>query len=95
MTLQAQLRLIAFITMFSLTGVIIFSVIQLDSLRNTFNDYEVWLVATNTNNDIENTRNEMAGLASSSEVLHRSVSRFRFTGVLPEAGVGSVQLLGT
>lgn len=41
MTLQAQLRLIAFITMLSLTGVIIFSVIQLGTLRNTFNHYEV------------------------------------------------------
>ena len=56
---------------------------------------EVHVIATNTNNDIENTRNEMAGLASSSEVLHRSVSRFRFTGVPPEVGVGSAQLLGT
>lgn len=40
MTLQAQLRFIAFITMLSLTGVIIFSVIQLGSLRQTFNEYE-------------------------------------------------------
>ncbi len=36
MTLQAQLRLIAFITMFSLTGVIIFSVIQLGFAKEHF-----------------------------------------------------------
>lgn len=53
---------------------------------------EVNVIATNTNNDIVNTRNEMAGLANTSEVLHRSVSRFRFTGGV---GVGSTQLLGT
>jgi len=51
---------------------------------------EVHVIATNTNSDIENTRNEMAGLANSSEVLHRSVSRFRFTGV----GAGNTALSG-
>ena len=56
---------------------------------------EVHEIATNTNNDIENTRNEVAGLASSSEDLHRSVSRFRFTGVSQGVGVGSAKLLGT
>ena len=55
---------------------------------------EVHVIATSTNNDIENTRNEMAGLASSSEVLHRSVSRFRFTGVSQGAGAGSAELWG-
>lgn len=55
---------------------------------------EVHEIATNTNSDIENTRNEMAGLANSSEVLHRSVSRFRFTGVTQQIGVGGAQLLG-
>jgi methyl-accepting chemotaxis protein len=56
---------------------------------------EVHVIATNTNNDIENTRNEVAGLATSSEVLHRSVSRFRFTSVSQGAGVGSAELWGT
>lgn len=55
---------------------------------------EVHVIATNTNTDIENTRNEMAGLASSSEVLHRSVSRFRFTGIAQGTGAGSAELWG-
>jgi len=55
---------------------------------------EVHVIATSTNNDIENTRNEIAGLANSSEVLHRSVSRFRFTGVTPGGGAGSAELWG-
>jgi methyl-accepting chemotaxis protein len=55
---------------------------------------EVHEIATNINNDIDNTRNEMAGLASSSEVLHRSVARFRFTEVAPGAGAGSAELWG-
>lgn len=42
---------------------------------------EVHDISTSTSNDIENTRDEMAGLARASEVLHRSVSRFRFTAV--------------
>jgi methyl-accepting chemotaxis protein len=54
---------------------------------------EVHEIATNTNTDIENTRNEMAGLATSSEVLHRSVSRFRFANVAATgAGHGSAEL---
>ncbi|MDO8351573.1 MAG: methyl-accepting chemotaxis protein [Gallionella sp.] len=42
---------------------------------------EVHNISTHTRNDIENTRDEMAGLARASELLHRSVSRFRYTAV--------------
>lgn len=42
---------------------------------------EVHNISTSTSNDIENTRDEMAGLARVSEVLHHSVSRFRFTKI--------------
>jgi len=40
MTLQAQLRLIAIITLLSLSGVILFAVIQLGMLRTTFEQYQ-------------------------------------------------------
>lgn len=40
MTLQAQLRLIALITLASLSGVIIFAVVQLSLLRTTFDQYQ-------------------------------------------------------
>lgn len=40
MTLQAQLRLIAIITLLSLSGVILLAVIQLGMLRSTFNQYQ-------------------------------------------------------
>ena len=42
---------------------------------------EVHDISTNTSNDIETTRDEMAGLTQASEILHRSVSRFRFSAV--------------
>lgn len=47
---------------------------------------EVHHISTSTSNDIENTRDEMAGLVRVSEVLHRSVSRFRFTTESSGAG---------
>lgn len=53
---------------------------------------EVHTISTNTSNDIENTRNEMAGLARASEVLHRSVSRFRFTKIAESSGAGKLEL---
>lgn len=37
----------------------------------------------------------MLSLANSSEIFHRSASRFRFTGVSSEVGMGGAQLLGT
>ncbi|MDP1940930.1 MAG: methyl-accepting chemotaxis protein [Gallionella sp.] len=42
---------------------------------------EVHNISKHTRNDIENTRDEMAGLARASELLHRSVSRFRYTAI--------------
>jgi methyl-accepting chemotaxis protein len=45
---------------------------------------EVHSISANTSNDIETTRDEMEGLTRASEVLHRSVSRFRFGAVVPE-----------
>lgn len=42
---------------------------------------EVHNISASTSDGIENTRDEMAGLAQASELLHRSISRFRFTSV--------------
>lgn len=42
---------------------------------------EVHNISASTSNDIENTRDEMAGMARASEILHRSVSRFRFSEI--------------
>jgi methyl-accepting chemotaxis protein len=50
---------------------------------------EVHSISTNTSADIKNTRDEMAGLLHASEVLHRSVSRFRYTAVSQCSGGGS------
>lgn len=46
---------------------------------------EVHDISTNTSNDIETTRDEMAGLTRAAEILHRSVSRFRFSAVADSA----------
>lgn len=42
---------------------------------------EVHNISASTSNDIDNTRDEMAGMARASETLHRSVSRFRFSEI--------------
>lgn len=46
MSLQTQLRLIAAITALSLLGVILFSVVQLSTLRNEFNQYQMRQIFT-------------------------------------------------
>ncbi|MFA6970040.1 MAG: methyl-accepting chemotaxis protein [Gallionella sp.] len=53
---------------------------------------EVHNISTSTSNDIENTRDEMAGMARASEVLHRSVSRFRFTAIAHSNGTDDGKL---
>ncbi|MFA6202845.1 MAG: methyl-accepting chemotaxis protein [Gallionella sp.] len=53
---------------------------------------EVHSISSNTSTDIENTRDEMVGLAQTSEGLHRSVSRFRITSIAPGTRVGGVEL---
>jgi methyl-accepting chemotaxis protein len=46
MTLQSQLRLIAALTLLSLTGVVVFAVIQLQRLQTDFNNYQSRQVLT-------------------------------------------------
>jgi methyl-accepting chemotaxis protein len=53
---------------------------------------EVHSISSNTSTDIENTRDEMVGLARTSEGLHRSVSRFRITSLAPGSIVGGIEL---
>lgn len=53
---------------------------------------EVNDISTHTSNDILNTRNEMEVLARASEVLQRSVSRFRFTATTPVYRSGPVEV---
>ncbi|MCX7192470.1 MAG: methyl-accepting chemotaxis protein [Proteobacteria bacterium] len=53
---------------------------------------EVHSISANTSDDLDNTRDEMEGLARASEVLHRSVSRFRFSEIGSGSGAGGVEL---
>lgn len=51
---------------------------------------EVHTISTCTRNDIETTRDEMTGLVRASEILHRSVSRFRYSATAPGASGAEV-----
>jgi len=53
---------------------------------------EVHCISANTSADMKNTRNEMEGLARASKVLHRSVSRFRFTEIGQGGDVDDVKI---
>ncbi len=53
---------------------------------------EVHSISASTSSDIINTRNEMAGLAQASALLHRSVSRFRYTEKSAGLNPGNVEI---
>ncbi len=53
---------------------------------------EVHNISASTSNDIEDTRDEMAGMARASEILHRSVSRFRFSEISQGDGTDGARL---
>lgn len=66
MTLQTQLRLIAAVTLLSLTGVVIFSVIQLKRLQGDFDNYQVRQVLTR---NLAEIKSESLGISRSDPVL--------------------------